>query len=223
MTADCDCILLAAGASSRATQHKLLAVLEGVPLVGHSIRAALSAVRRVILVLGHEADAIRTAAFASVPRNEHARILPIHNPHHRAGMFSSIQEGMRHATSDWVFVTPADLPDLTVAEYRAVAAPVAEPAGNPSSSRIDAVVPHYRGTRGHPVLLSSSLIPVALARSRDGGPMRELLASKAVANVHLDTRSIIADLDTDSALADRRSYGSSSIPAQSVSRYRSRT
>ncbi|MFW6288789.1 MAG: nucleotidyltransferase family protein [Spirochaetota bacterium] len=59
---DCDCILLAAGLSSRMQGVKMLREIDGQPLVRIAANNALAGCRRVILVLGHEADAVRRAA-----------------------------------------------------------------------------------------------------------------------------------------------------------------
>src|SRR6185312_5454279 len=55
-------LILAAGAGRRFGSTKQLAVLRGRPLLAHAVAAMRAApVERVIVVLGHDADAIRAA------------------------------------------------------------------------------------------------------------------------------------------------------------------
>ncbi len=55
-------IVLAAGRSTRMGDNKLLAMLDGRPLVRHAVEAALgSAARPVVVVTGNDADAVRAA------------------------------------------------------------------------------------------------------------------------------------------------------------------
>ncbi len=218
--ADCDAIVLAAGLSSRMPGTKMLLTVGGRPLVRIAIDHALTAVRRVILVVGHDSDAVAAAAvgeagtrpaaardgarFAGGPGPD--RLVVVRNPHYRDGMFGSIQAGMRFVASEWFFVVPGDMPGLEPRIYVRIAAE-APHVQDPPFTRDDgaeppprAIVPYYQGTRGHPVLVHRSLIPGLLAEPRDAGPMRDLLARSVVRRLNLDEPSITVDLDTDEAL-----------------------
>ncbi len=152
VASDCDCIVLAAGFSSRSSGHKLLKPIAGRPLVRVAVEHALAACRRVILVVGHEADAVIRAALpldvATDGRGADAdlaragltdRIQIVHNELFASGMFSSIQAGMRAVESEWFFVVPADLPGISPAIYAAVADAVgAAPEGAASTPGVSA-------------------------------------------------------------------------------------
>ncbi|TVQ22172.1 MAG: hypothetical protein EA382_12430 [Spirochaetaceae bacterium] len=212
---DCDCIVLAAGLSSRSSGHKLLKPVAGRPLVRVAVDNVLAACRRAIVVVGHEADAV-TAAACPEPAHSAARratadpdrVQIVHNELFATGMFSSIQAGMRAVRSDWFFVVPADLPGITPAIYAAVAsaAGAAAESGTPdgrNEATSLACIPFCRGQRGHPVLLHRSLIAPTLAQPPGGGPMRTLLSRYPVHRVDLDdSPGIVADLDTDEAYAE---------------------
>ncbi len=207
---ECDCIVLAAGLSSRMPGSKMLREIDGAPLVRIAVRNALSACRRVILVVGHEAGAVVEAAGS----RDEPRLTVVDNPHYREGMVGSIQAGMDEVTSAWFFVAPGDMPALLPPIYSAVAAAAAPAAavpaaggsaGTPDRHTARAIVPYYGETRGHPVLIHSSLIPRLRGEPRGGRPMRELLARYPVGHVHLDDPAITLDLDTEQAVKAYRS------------------
>ena len=190
---DCDAILLAAGLSSRMTGSKMLREIDGRPLVRVALENALSACGRVIVVLGHEAPAVR-AALGELP----ARVVLVENASYRDGMFGSIQAGMREVESEWFFIVPGDMPCLDADIFTAVAASVPTGAG-PTGPL--AVVPYYRETRGHPVFVHRTLVPALLQEPRTAGPMRELLARYPTTRVHLERPEITLDIDTDRDVA----------------------
>ncbi len=182
---DCDAVLLAAGLSSRMAGSKMLREIDGLPLVRLALEHACAACGRVIVVLGHEAAAVR-AALGELP----LRVGVLENHHYRDGMLGSIQTGMREVESDWFFVVPGDMPRLDREIFSAVAH-AAAPTGPL------AVVPYYGEVRGHPVLVSRTLVPALLREPRSAGPMRNLLARYPTARIHLDRPEITLDLDTD--------------------------
>ncbi|MFW6291360.1 MAG: nucleotidyltransferase family protein [Spirochaetota bacterium] len=182
---DCDAVLLAAGLSSRMAGSKMLREIDGLPLVRLALEHACAACGRVIVVLGHEAAAVR-AALGELS----SRVVVVENHHYRDGMLGSIQTGMREVESDWFFVVPGDMPRLDREIFSAVAH-AAAPAGPL------AVVPYYGEVRGHPVLVSRTLVPALLREPRSAGPMRNLLARYPTARIHLDRPEITLDLDTD--------------------------
>ena len=196
--ADCDCILLAAGLSSRSTDHKLLRLVDGEPLIARAVRNA-AVCGRVILVLGHRANEILAAAHQSGIDRSH--LLSVTNEHYASGMFSSVQAGMREVTSEWFFVAPGDLPDLQRNVFdglRKHAIAETEP-GSPSPP--DAIVPTFRDQRGHPVLMRAPVLTRALGLPRNGGPMRTVLAQFTVSRLAMEEPGIVRDLDSDADYA----------------------
>ena len=190
---DCDAILLAAGLSSRMAGSKMLREIDGLPLVRLALEHACAACGRVIVVLGHEAAAVREALGDLPPR-----VVVVENPHYRDGMFGSTQTGMREVESDWFFVVPGDMPRLDPGIFAAVARAAPPDPGPPAPPAGPlAVVPYHGEVRGHPVLVSRTLVPALLREPRRAGPMRNLLARYPTARIRLDRPEITLDLDTD--------------------------
>lgn len=105
-------VLLAAGASTRMGQPKLLLPLGGVPLVRHAARALCeTGVDDVLVVTGAEHDRI-AAALAGLP------VRFAVNPDFASGMGSSFRTGVEHVTdSEAALFALADQPFLTPADY----------------------------------------------------------------------------------------------------------
>lgn len=192
-------------------RNKMLVQIDELPLVRRAALHALEACRRLIMVTGNESEAVAAAV------DDLQRVQIIHNEHFRDGMFGSIQAGMAGVESDWFFVVPGDLPDLDTSIFDQVAGAVDDSGAAPDGSRVPsggetpnpgteagrvrAVVPYYRDTRGHPVLIHHSIIPELLNLPRDAGPMRRLIARYPVRRVTFDRREIVGDIDVPTDLS----------------------
>jgi len=143
-------IVLAAGASTRMGENKLLFELDGEPLVRRAVRRAVTAgLDPVIAVLGHEADRVRRELDDLAPG---CRIVV--NADYASGVNGSLKTGMAAlpATAAAVVVLLADMPFVTsemvatlVARYRATTAPL--------------VISDYEGVHAPPNLYDRALFP----------------------------------------------------------------
>jgi molybdenum cofactor cytidylyltransferase len=182
-------IILAAGRSTRmGAQNKLLADVRGLPLLRHVAQAALaSRARPVLVVVGHQAAAIRSA-LAGLP------VTFVDNPAYAAGLSGSLQAGIRAlaAGCDGTLVLLGDMPQITSVHIDALIAAFAPGA---------IVVPTHRGRRGNPVLWPAACLGEMLALAGDAGA-KQLLAAHAtkVRSVDLGSDAIFVDVDTPEAL-----------------------
>ena len=154
-------VVTAAGSAERFGGKKLLAPVNGEPLLDHTIRSLLEGgVTEVIVVVS--ADARRELARdVSAMNDAHVRVLENADP--SRGMFSSIQVGVASAVGDALLVLPGDMPYVRPETVRALIAKYRE--------RPAIVSPRYNGKRGHPVVMPLSL--------RD-----EIAATTPTANLH---------------------------------------
>src|SRR6266850_122440 len=126
---------------------KLLAPIDGEPLLDHTIRSLLDGgVSEVIVVVGTDA---RPELERDVNALNDPRVRPVENPDPSRGMFSSIQAGVTTANGDALVILPGDMPYVRPETVRAVIAKYREKAA--------IVSPRYRGKRGHPVIMPLSL------------------------------------------------------------------
>src|SRR6266581_8501795 len=113
-------VVTAAGSAERFGGKKLLAPIDGEPLLDHTIRSLLEGgVSEVIVVVGKDAR-------AELERDVNAmldpRVRAVENPDPSRGMFSSIQEGVATANGDALVVLPGDMPYVRPETVRAVIA-----------------------------------------------------------------------------------------------------
>lgn len=140
-------LVLAAGAARRFGKQKMLAPLEGWPLVRWSVEQVLaSGVDRTLVVLGRKADGVR-AALEDLP------VEFVFNPRFAEGMSTSVRAGVEALgpAAEAALVALGDQPVPVEVIRRLTAAWRA--------SRLPIVVPSYRGERGNPVLFAASQFP----------------------------------------------------------------
>jgi molybdenum cofactor cytidylyltransferase len=193
-------IILAAGTSSRmgAGRHKLLLPLAGRPVLAHVIEAALASQGRpIIVVLGHQANEVRTqlAAWLANPA-----IIVVDNPDYAQGMSTSIHVGIQTLISygytksqsvvDSALIILGDQPLITSQIIDALIH--AHQTGNKGI-----VAPLYDGQRGNPVLFHASFFPELLEAGGDEGGRAALQHHRdEVATIDLGSAARWYDVDT---------------------------
>ena len=188
-------LMLAAGKSSRMGENKMLAEIDGRPMVARTAQRLLaSRARPIIAVLGNQADEV-DAALGKLPVE---RVL---NADFAAGLSTSLKRGLSAlpADVDGVIVCLGDMPLIAGRELDRIIA-----AFNPLEGRA-IVVPVRRGRRGNPILWARQFFPEMMALSGDQGA-RKLIEEHAdlVAEVEMENDAIFIDIDTPDALAQLR-------------------
>lgn len=189
-------LILAAGRSTRmGPRNKLLEPLGGEPIVRHVARAAqASAARPVVVVTGHQAEAV-SAALAGLD----VRIA--HNPRFAEGLSTSLAAGLDALPKDidGALVLLGDMPRIEAQHLDRLIASFAPKAGR------TICVPVQDGRRGNPVLWGAACFQAMRSVRGDTGA-RHLIGEHAeqVCDVELGTDAIFADVDTPEALAQLR-------------------
>jgi molybdenum cofactor cytidylyltransferase len=137
-------VVPAAGRSARFGAMKLVANLEGAPLIQRTLASLLEAGVAQVVVVTREGAAVEGAVALVDPR-----VAIVVNPDPERGMFSSIQAGLAVTDGDVVLVLPADMPFVAAATVAAVAAQAASTGA--------VVVPVHDGRRGHPIAIPQAL------------------------------------------------------------------
>ncbi|WP_245261914.1 NTP transferase domain-containing protein [Ancylobacter sp. FA202] len=180
--------MLAAGQGTRLPQaHKLTLPLGGVPLVRRVVETALAArARPVIVVTGHEADAVR-AALAGLD------VTFAHNQDFAQGLSTSLKAGVAALPKEVerVVVMLGDMPMVEPSLVDCLA-----DALDPARGRL-AAVPVAEGRQGNPVALARALFPALKTLAGDVGA-RQILAQNAdfVVEVPVEGESAFLDIDT---------------------------
>lgn len=170
-------IILSAGLSSRTGLYKMTLMLNGKTVIENAIDNMSASCGRVIVVGGHNMEKLKPI----LERYENAEL--VYNENYMEGMFSSIKKGLGYIKGDRFFIVPGDYPLICTSVYSSLL-----------SVDGDIVLPVFKGRRGHPLLIKSSLINEILGG--DYKSMREFVHSKKVMEVAVDCSGILRDIDT---------------------------
>ncbi|WP_424361384.1 nucleotidyltransferase family protein [Methylocystis parvus] len=191
MSVDIAAIILAAGRGARygAAQSKLIADIDGVPIIRRVAQAALaSRAARAVVVTGHAKKEIE-AALSGLP------VAFVFNPDFASGLASSLRTGLSAvADADGALALLGDMPGVTPSIIDALIAAFEK---EPTSA---AVIPTSDGRRGNPVLLSRALFPQVAMLEGDEGARKLLRETRGVVELSLDDEGVLADVDTPADL-----------------------
>jgi molybdenum cofactor cytidylyltransferase len=175
---ECEGVVLAAGLSTRMGQYKMTLPLGNKTVLEKSIEGMHQVVRRILVVVGWEAERIRELLAP------YDKVELVTNRGFRSGMFSSIKAGIAKVRAPSFFLLPGDCPFVGNSVYRQMLAA----AG-------DIVIPTYEGRKGHPVLLDARLIPEILTQP-DGTTLRDYILARGYTAVEVRDEAVLLDIDT---------------------------
>jgi molybdenum cofactor cytidylyltransferase len=197
-------VILAAGQSSRfragggPDPTKLVAKLDGKPIVRRVVEAALAAkARPVVVVTGYARESVEAAVAG-------CDVGVAFNPKFATGLASSLSVGLSAMPRDVVgaLVLLGDMPQ--------VGAPLIDALIDAFLARKDALaaVPLREGQRGNPVLLSQKLFEGAMRLTGDEGARRLMgaLSASELVEVEAQDGGVTFDVDTPDDLAAARRF-----------------
>ncbi len=198
-------ILLAAGESKRMGRPKQLLPWQGKTLLLHILESLLASdADEIILVLGHEADRIRS----SLPA------LPIKiavNPDYRQGMASSLRQGLlaMDPGSEAFLLCLADQPGIGPEIMNTIISTFRQ-----ADPQRGIVRPVYRGRRGHPVLIGARYLEETLELLKGDVGARQILLNhpEDILDVDMEMDVILRDIDTPE---EYRAYREQTGPGES--------
>jgi molybdenum cofactor cytidylyltransferase len=197
-----ECVMLAAGSSSRMERWKMMMPWGGSTIIEHSVKTALGVCDRLVLVVGFRARELR-AVFEGWSRVE-----VVENPRFQEGMFSSVRRGVQAAEGTF-FLSLGDMPGVEggvyadLLDWSARLSPGFDSADCPF-----AVIPQYRGKKGHPLFLSDGM-RVRILEADASNTLRDVLAGVPTVIVPVNEGGILHDIDTPQ---DYRFWGPTSPP-----------
>ena len=176
-------VVPAAGFSTRFGAAKLLADVDGMPLIARTLASLLDAgIARIVVVTREGLDLERVDALAD------PRVTAVVNPDPARGMFSSIQTGLAAAIGDVVLVLPADMPFVASGTVAAVAAHAA--------ATQSVIVPVFQGRNGHPLAIPAA-VRDRLAAIDPATTLKDALAAVGASRESLDVPDpgVLRDVD----------------------------
>ncbi len=197
-------VILAAGQSSRFRDGggldltKLVARIDGKPIVRRVVEAALAAkARPVVVVTGYARDSVE-AAVADLD------VRLAFNPKFMSGLASSLKAGLAATPSDvaGALVLLGDMPWIEP--------PLIDALIDAFLARKDALaaIPSREGRRGNPVLLGRGLFEAAMRLTGDEGARRLIgaLGASELVEVEAPDTGVTFDIDTPEDLAAARRF-----------------
>jgi molybdenum cofactor cytidylyltransferase len=186
-------LLLAAGGATRFGSQKLVAPLDGTPLVRHAAESLCRETDMVVVVVGNDADAVRSAL-------DGIDVFFVDNSEWAEGLAGSLRRGIAALgpETEAVVVTLGDQPGIrasvirdVIDAWRAAAPPI--------------VAARYDGVRGHPVLFDRAVFDELAGVAGDVGakPVIDRVPER-VAYVDVAT-AMPRDVDTRADLDGLRS------------------
>ncbi|QMW23738.1 nucleotidyltransferase family protein [Sandaracinobacteroides saxicola] len=181
-------ILLAAGRARRMGHSKLTALVDGQPLIAHSLAAITAAGLPCLIVTGAHADAVHAALRPGIATT--------HAPDHADGQSASLRAGLAAAPDQWTgaLIALGDMPLIQPATYAALATALAAAS---------AVIPSYQGRPGNPAGFRRPLWPILMTLTGDRGA-RPLFGTTLPhpLDIPVNDPGILHDIDTPADLAD---------------------
>jgi molybdenum cofactor cytidylyltransferase len=187
-------IILAAGMSRRFGSIKQLYKVGDSTILSLVVDAAVrSNLDRIVLVLGHEADAVKTCLGRT---SSDPRFIAVINPHYREGMSTSLQRGLREVNDGFpsIMVLMGDQPFLGHEVINRV-------LNSYISSQKDICVPVFNGTRGLPVCFSCKFYNEIYKLNGDTGA-RQIISDNPgdVLSVDIAESRCMLDIDNEQDL-----------------------
>jgi molybdenum cofactor cytidylyltransferase len=153
-------------------------------LIEYQVRELrVAGIVRVVVVLGHDADAIR-------PYVEGAEVVV--NEAYGEGRASSLRAGAAALpdSADPIVVLSVDQPRPYRMTRKVIEAHIGDEGW--------ITIPTYRGHRGHPVVLAGALLPELREASEEAQGLRGVIAAHedAVREIEIDDEQVVLDINT---------------------------
>ena len=179
-------VILAAGGSKRMGQDKLMMRILGVPLLRRvADRAVLAGAEVCVTLRSGTSGEKRRSALQDLPD---LKIIKV--PDANEGLSASLRAAVAALKyADGIIVAPADMPELTVEDFRQIWNEARAQPDRPLKA-VDAC-----GTAGHPTYLPNRLFAGITALTGDVGA-RHLLQGQSIGTVQLPDHHATTDLDT---------------------------
>ena len=176
---DIEGIVLAAGFSSRMGKFKMEILLEGKTLIERSVESLEKVCSKIIVVTGYKSERITEIL------KSYEKVEVVFNKEFEKGMFSSVKIGISQIKTEKFFLLPGDIPFVKEDVYKKLL-----------SKKGDIIIPVFKGRKGHPVLIGTSLINEILGEPEDSN-LKLFIDKKGFTTVEVQDESILFDIDTE--------------------------
>lgn len=184
-------IVLAAGKSERFQSNKLLARIDNHVMIERTLQPFYQLqpkIRKIFVITGTFSEELR-------PYIGKFGAYELYNPKPDQGMSSSVKVGLNSFFSDpiqdaAIFIHPADIPLIQSSDLTRMIE-VFEKTGS------SIIIPTFKGRRGHPLLISSTIIEEVVKITDENQGMRGYLDDnhEKILYIPLSNEGILKDID----------------------------
>ena len=153
-------------------------LVEGKPLLEHTIESVKPIVEKVIVVTGHYDQDIKEFI------KEDDKVKIVYNKDYEKGMFSSVLTGVKETTDNF-FVMPGDIPFIKKDTFLALL-----------NGTKPVRYPTYQGKEGHPLYISKTLKESLLKEPIESN-LRVFRDRQEKEAIEIDDKNILKDIDTE--------------------------
>lgn len=183
-------LLLCAGMSGRMGTTKALMIYNGLPFAVQIIKKLLIVCKEVVVVLGHESDKVKNEIKNFLSDDEISKIKFCLNNNYKAGMFSSLQCGLRNVSQvEWILYHFVDQPSIPRSFYNEFVEQLSE--------EVEWVQPSFKNRLGHPILISHKTSDMILKLSENNS-LRDLSNDQRIKKQiwNCNYPQVLEDIDT---------------------------
>src|SRR3989339_1053708 len=153
-------LLLCAGLSGRMGTTKALMLHKGLPFAVLIIRKLLLVCRKVIVVVGHESEKVKTEIKKYLKQEEMHKVKFVLNENYEDGMFSSLQYGLKYISeANWMLYHFVDQPCISNSFYEDFVLQL--------SNDVNWLQPSYNNKLGHPILFDKKVSSIILNQAKN--------------------------------------------------------
>ena len=174
-----DCIMPAAGLSSRMGQWKLLLDYNGKTIIENAISNAAGFTNNIFVSGGYRITELKDLI------GENDQIQIIENAHYQKGMLTSIKAALPFIKTSKFFISLSDMPLIPRDIYLQMS----------FTNFSDALFPVFNKRRGHPVLVDTKLKEKIMS-APDSWKMKDVLKDCDVSELKVESDGIFFDVDT---------------------------
>jgi molybdenum cofactor cytidylyltransferase len=175
-----DCIIPAAGLSSRMFEWKLMLKYKEKTIIETVLDNTKTHVGTMIISGGYRFDELKKKV------EDYDRVEMVYNKNFKKGMLTSIKAGLPYVKTEKFFIVLSDMPLIPPELFMEMSQKKFE----------NALFPVFNGKRGHPVLIDSSLRDLIL-QAPDSSRMKDLLKYRDVSEYPVSSDGILFDIDTE--------------------------
>jgi molybdenum cofactor cytidylyltransferase len=207
-------LLLAAGLSSRMNEWKPGIILNGAPILFHSLKTLSEVCSEVVVVGGYNFEKLQELV-NNFSQSANAEIKCVENKNYKSGMFSSVKKGIENLKGENIFISLSDMPFIKSETYKKLI--TLKETSELNTDIISPVIINMNDInfqRGHPVLISRNVKERILNQNGDiilSSLLHEFTRTDCIVNDEWINFDIDTEEDLERMRMNKKSFNISGV------------